>query len=181
MLIRLNKLNRGMAFYEPPIEVVRNFDDIDRSAHPDQQIEALLWIPAALVCRFLHQFPYLTNEADELFSIGVLVVIETVKNTKVSGEKIGAHVHVKACAEMEAYGNNLNSVIKVATRTRYRRRNKNKHTPSTVRLASEMALVEDNETEFVLRDAAEFLGINLETATQAERERLAHTLGLEVK
>lgn len=178
MLVKLNKLNRGVAFYDPPIEVVRNFDDIDRDAPADEQIESLLWIPALLVCRFLHQFPFLKNEADELFSIGMLTVVDTVNNSDHPGHKIGAIIHTLACADMEAYCNNLNSVVNIHTRTRYRNRMAGKDTPESVRLTHQ-ATVEDDQSELIVSDAAEFLGIDLDRASLAEKRTIARTLGLE--
>lgn len=178
MLVKLNKLNRGVAFYNPPIPVVRNFDDIDRKAPANDQIDALLWIPALLVCRFLHQFPFLKNEADELFSIGMMTVVDLVHNSDHPGHKIGAIVHTDSCAAMEAYCNNLNSVVNVHTRTRYRNRKAGKQTPESVKLTHQ-ATVEDDLSELLVRDAAEFLGIDLEKATLNDKRRIARTLGLE--
>lgn len=180
MLVKLSKLNRGMAHYEPPIPVVRNFEDVDRDAPVDEQIDALLWIPAVLVCRFLYQFPFVKSEADELFSIGLFIVVDTVNNTKHPGHKIGAIIHTNCVAAMERYCNDLNSAVSVSTFTRYKNRNANKETPKSVKLTNATMLrTEDDDAEFIVQDAANYLGIDLETASLKERRLLARTLGLE--
>lgn len=178
MLVRLNRLNRGMAHFVPPIPVVRNFEDVDRDAPDDEQIDALLWVPTILVCRFLHQFPFIKNEGDELFSIGLMVVVDTVKNTKHPGHTIGAVVHTNCVAAMERYCNDLDSVVSVSTFTRYKNRNAGKDTPESVKLTHQ-AVVDDDCTELYVRDAAEFLGFDLNSATLAQKRQLARTLGLE--
>lgn len=178
MLIRLNRLNRGMAHFDPPIPVVRNFEDVDRDDPDDEQVDALLWVPTILVCRFIHQFPFLKNEAEELFSIGLFVVVDAVKNTKHPGHKIGAIVHTNCVAAMERYCNDLDSVVSVSTFTRYKNRNAGKDTPESVRLTHQ-AIVEDDQTELLVRDAAEFLGIDLSKATLSDKRQIASTLGLE--
>ena len=180
MLVKLNKNNKGKASYEPPIPVVRNFDDIDRSAPPDEQIEGLLWIVAVLVCRFLHQFPFLYREGDELFSVGMIVVVDSVHNTDTPGDKIGSHIHTNACSAMEAYCNNLDSVVNMTTRTRYRYKERGKEIPTDIRLTAE-AVVEDDHTEIIVRDAAKTLGIDLENATLHEKRRLHEFLTKEKK
>src|SRR6056297_2980615 len=120
MLVKLNKLNKGSAHYNPPFPVVRHFDDIDRNAPADQQIENLVWIPALLVSRFLYQFPYLQNEADEMFSVGLTVVVEEVNKKGLPGDRIGAIIHTNACAAIEDYCNGITAVVKFSTRTRYK-------------------------------------------------------------
>lgn len=177
MLVKLNKLNKGSAYYDPPFPVVRHFDDIDRSAPVDQQIENLVWIPALLVSRFLYQFPRLHSEADELFSVGLEVVVEEVNKRGNPGDKIGGIIHTNACAAMESYCNNINSIVKVSTRTRYKNREKSKPNPSHIRLTSDRSSYDDN-TELILRDAAESLGIDLERMTLKEKRKLAEVLEL---
>lgn len=180
MLVKLNSRNRGMAHYEPPIPVVRHFDDVDRSAPDDEQIDSLLWVAAVMVCRFLHQFPVLAKEADELFSIGMFVIVDTVKNEDHPGHLIGAVVNKKCMAAMEQYANSLNSIVSVSTKTRYNNLNANKETPDSVRLTNGTTTrVEDDDTSLIVEDAAEFLGIDLEKASLSERRKLARTLGLE--
>lgn len=177
MLVKLNKANKGTAHYKPPFPVTRHFEDIDRDAPENEQIENLIWIPALLVSRFLHQFPFLRNEADEMFSVGVEVVVDEVYKDGTPGDKIGAVIHTNACAAIEAYCNNINSVVKVSTRTRYKNLQKMKETPSNVRLTAQ-AVTSDDDTELIVRDAAEFLGIDLQNMTLKEKRKLAEVLEL---
>lgn len=177
MLIRLNKSNPKLAHYDPPFPIKQTFGPVDRKAPVDQQIEAMLWIPAVLVCQFLHQFPFLEPEADELFSIGVEVVVDKANNSKASASVIGSHVFEKARVKIEEYANSLNSIAGPSTRTMYKNLETGKHTPHHVRLTSDTE-TSDSEAELLVRDAAEYLGIDLETATLAQRRTIADTLGL---
>jgi len=178
MLIRLDPKNRGMYRYEPPIEVVKTFGDIDREAPIDDQIADLLWIPASLVCRFVFQFPFLRSEADELFSIGVMVVVDKVNNSDAPGHVIGAHVNLKTQVKMEEYANSLNSIAGPTTRTRYEKIKGGILTPTHCRLTSEDRVVDD-ETELLVRDAAEHLGYDLNNMTLNQKRKLADTLEVE--
>jgi len=177
MLVKLNKRNKGTAHYKPPFPVIRNFDDIDREAPANQQIENLIWIPALLVSRFLYQFPFLRNEADEMFSVGLEVVVDEVHKEGVPGDRIGAVIHTNACAAIEAYCNNINSVVKVSTRTRYKNLQRMKETPHHIRLTAQ-AVTEDDETELIIKDAAEFLGIDLKNMGLKDKRKLAEVLEL---
>lgn len=177
MLVKLNKLNKNSASYVPPFPVVRHFDDIDREAPTDQQIMNLVWIPALLVSRFLYQFPYLNSEADELFSVGLEVVVKEVNKEGIPGDKIGAIIHTNACAAIEEYCNNLDSVIRISTRTRYKNLERAKRTPASSKLKSDR-FTTDDDTELILRDAAEFCGIDLENMTLKEKRKLAEVLEL---
>lgn len=177
MLIRLDPTNRGMYRYEPPIEVVKTFGDIDREAPIDDQIADLLWIPAMLVCRFVFQFSFLRSEADELFSIGMMVVVDKVNNSDAPGHLIGSHVNCLATVKMEEYANSLNSIAGPTTRTRYEKIGKGILTPTHSRLTSEDRVVDD-ETELLVRDAAEFLGYDLENMNLNQKRKLADTLGV---
>lgn len=187
MLFKLKKNSPGVYHYKPPIEIPRlpvGADPkcgIDRTMPEDEQIKCLLWVPALLVCRFLFQFPVLHSERDELFSIGLMELVSTVKdNPEIPGNKIGAYVNINACAAMEAYCNNLGSAITIHTRTRYRCKEQGKETPESVKITAEAEVRDDDFTELVIADACAMLGIDLETATSQERNELARTLGLEV-
>ena len=137
-------------------------------------------MPALLVCRFLYQFPVLHSERDELFSIGLLTLVDIVKNRpNIPGSRVGAYVHTNACAAMEAYCNDLGSAILIHTRTRYRYKQQGKETPESVKLTAEAEVRDDDSTELIVADACHALGINLETATLNQKRQLARTLGLE--
>ena len=186
MLFKLNKSNPGVYSYDPPIEIPKlpegadPYGGIDRNKPDDDQINALLWVPALLVCRFLFQFPVLHCERDELFSIGLFTLVDTVKNRPdIPGDKIGAYVHTNACAAMEAYCNDLGEAIPVNTRTRYRHKQRGKELPESVRLTAEAEVRDDDHTEYLLAEACRVNGIRLETATLNEKRQLARTLGLE--
>lgn len=163
MLIRLNALNRRVRHYDPPYTVSRNFDDIDTNAPQQEQVEGLLWIPAMLVSRFLGQFPTLRPEGDEMFSIGVMRVVEIVAKGQHAGDKIGAVCNMQCRRCMEDYVNNLDSVVSVCTSTRYNNLNSGKHTPSHQGMAfvKHWLSTEDDHTEFYLEDAAEVLELDI--------------------
>lgn len=177
MLVKLNRRNNGMAYYDPPFPVTRTFGEVDRDSNPNDQIEALLWIPAVLVCRFLNQFPFLKKEADELFSIGTLVVVDLVNNSDYPGDKIGGVINVTACEAMESYCNSLNSLMKVSRDTLYRNHRNGKRNPTNIRLTSQ-AVTTDDDTELLVKDAAKYLGIDLERMTLKEKRKLAEVLEL---
>ena len=172
MMIRLNPQSKAVRSYTPPFPVTKNFDDIDTDAPLNEQIEGLLWIPATLVGRYTGQFPILINEADELFSIGVQQVFDVVHKQKFPGDKIGGIVNIQCRYHMEAYCNNLNSVVKVCTKTRYNNRNNGKPTPSHKKLVAGRHRSDDDYTEVLLRDAAESLQIDLENMTLREKRQL---------
>lgn len=173
-MIKLNPSVRGVCHYEPPVPVVPHFEDIDVSAPIDEQIENLLWIPASLVCRFLYQFPHLGNEADELFSIGLQKVVESVTSGKYAGEKIGSVVTVKCRRAMEDYANNLTSVVKIGTTTRYENYRNGIDMPSCQALSETSTPNAVNDTTaIVIEEAAEHLGIDLENMTLSEKRKLA--------
>lgn len=175
MLIRLNKRNHRRVKYKPPFEVIRCFDDVDRDAPGEEQIEALLWIPWMLVCRFIAQFPTLRSEADALFSEGYMVVVDKVMNTKYPSEKIGAVINVAACKAMEDYANRLNSVVYVSHDTQYNNLKKGKQTPHHVKLVSDLT-TEDDHAELLVRDAAELLGVDVDNMTLKEKRRIQEVL-----
>lgn len=174
MLIRLNKKIQGMVKYNPPIPVEVN-TEISDSMSDDERITALLWIPSMLVCRFLYQFPFLKTEADELFSIGLFVVVDTVKNSPIEADKIGAHININCCSAIEEYCNNLNSVVSVKTRTRYRNKKDGKETPRSIRLTHEAKSVDDN-TELLIKDVCEHLGVDVKTMSNAVKRQIVEIL-----
>jgi len=170
MLIKLKKGGK-VAEYNPPVEVVRHFDDIDTESPATDQIEKLLWIPASIVARFLGQFPFLRNETDELFSIGCTIVAKTVSESKFSGDKIGAVCNVRCIRAMEDYVNGINSMVKVCTTTRYENLKNGIETPVHTSLTSCMG-VEDDHTEVMVRDVCERLGYDRDNLTLKQKRRV---------
>ena len=173
-MIKLNTFVRGICRYEPPVPVVPHFEDIDVSAPIDEQIENLLWIPATLVCRFLFQFPYLSNEADELFSIGMERVVRMVNEANYPGDKLGGAVNLACRKAMEDYANNLTTVVNVGTTTRYKNYRKGKATPSSQALSNiRVPAVNNDVSQVEIEDAAKVLGIDLENMTLSDKRKLA--------
>jgi len=175
MMIKLNRRDRSCLHYDPPIPVTRCFDDIDTDAPTDVQIEQLLWVPAVLVARFHGQFPTLHSELDELFSVGMLTVCEVVNAGKHDGDKIGGVIHVACVRAMEDYCNNLNSIVKVSTTTRYTNHKRGIETPSHKRMVMDHSSVDD-QTELMIRDAAEALGLDTENMDAKQKRRLFEAL-----
>jgi hypothetical protein len=182
MLLKLNKHNKTVRNYTPPYDVVRNFDDIDVKAPESEQVEGLLWIPAVLVGRFLGQFKFLVNEADEMFSVGVMRVVEIVAKRKHAGDKIGAVCNRQCIREIENYINNLDGIVKVSTSTRYNNLNDGKHTPCHFGMAfikhTMKGITVDDHTEFYLNDAAEAYDLDLTNLTVSEKRKLADAMNL---
>jgi hypothetical protein len=184
MLIRLNEGVKETAPYDPPFFVERRvgriagdeYRSVDRSLPDDDQIAELLWVPALLVSRFLYQFPFLVNEADEMFSIGVQVVVDKVKNSDVSGDVIGSHVYEKGRAVIEDFANSLDVIVASSTRTKYTELKKGKPLPKHVKLAPTQH-VEDELTDLYFRDAVETLGYDPENLTLSQRRKVARLLG----
>ena len=175
MLVKLNKSNKGCSRYDAPFEVTRHFDDPDASQSTAEQSEHLFWVAALLVSRFLHQFPFLRNEADELFSIGCATICEVVASGRYDLDKVGAVCNVKACRAMEDYVNGLNSVVKVCTTTRYSNLKKGVESPVHQALSTGMG-VEDDLSEILVRDAAECLGYDVENLTLAQKRKIREKL-----
>ena len=176
MLIKLNPSNRRCNSYEPPIPVTRHFEDIDPDASYADKVDQLLWIPAIIVSRFSAQFPALHNELDELFSIGVVTVCEVVDSGKHTSSKIGAVVHVSCVRAMEDYANNINSLVKISTTTRYAHLRDAVETPRHQRMAFDMTESYDDQTELLVRDAAELLGFDITALTTKQKRRLWEVL-----
>lgn len=172
-MIRLNPKSMAVRHYDPPFPVDKWFGPVDRTQTPNEQAAQLYWIPATLVSRYIGQFPTLTPEADELFSVGVEQVHAIVHKPSFTGCQIGAVVNVQCRYHMEAYCNGLNSVVSVCTKTRYNNRNSGKPTPSHMRLnsAHQHAHVDDM-TEVLLRDAAESIQVDLENLSLREKRAL---------
>ena len=175
MIIRLNRKSHACLHYMPPIPVTRYFDDVDTDAPANQQIEQLLWIPALLVARFHGQFPILHSELDELFSIGLLTVCEVVNGGGHSGSKIGGVIHVACVRAMEDYANDLNSIVKVGTTTRYKNHKRGIETPVHGRLTVDQAVSADM-TEIMIRDAAESIGLRIGDLDAKQKRRLYEAL-----
>lgn len=175
MLVKLNKSNKGCSRYDAPFEVTRHFDDPDPSASVAEQSEHLFWVSALLVSRFLHQFPFLKNEADELFSIGCMTICEVVSSQRYENDKVGAVCNVKACRAMEDYINGLNSVVKVCTTTRYSNLKKGVESPVHRPLTAGLGVVDDH-SEILVRDAAECLGYDIKTLTLHQKRKLREKL-----
>ncbi len=177
MLVKLNEDVEKQAPYDPPVEVTRHFTDPNRDAPASEQIEFLMWIPAAMVSRFLFQFPFLRDEADELFSIGVEVVAEKVADQTLSGSIIGSHITTLCMYRMEEYANSLDSVVNTSTRTRYTNFHRGKETPRNSRLTHDTSIQPDNH-EVILADAVRKFGKPLDEMNLTERRELARMLGL---
>jgi hypothetical protein len=171
-MIRLNPKVKTVRHFEPPFPVTRHFDPVDTSAPLNEQIESLLWIPATLVSRYLGQFPYLENEAEEMFSVGYEQVMAIVHKGGHSGDKIGAVCNVQCRYHIEAYCNGLNSVVKVCTKTRYNNRNFGKPTPSHKKLVAGRHRHDDDHTELLLRDAAQTLQLDLDNLSLRQKRLL---------
>lgn len=177
-LIKLSNYSRRVSYYRPPFEITRHFDDVDTDADPNTQIEQLLWIPAVLVGRFVGQWPCLESEADELFSIGVQTVVETVHRGAFSGEKIGAIVNVNCRYAMESYANNLGSALNISTTTRYVKRKEGKKCPRGFSLgaATKNLTESDSMVELEVKDACEMLGYNRSNLSTKQKRRLWEVL-----
>jgi len=189
MMVRLNPDIKTVWSYTPPIPVTRHFDDPSPTMTLNEQIEYMLWIPAALVGRWLGQHQFLIGEADELFSIGVLRLTEIVHDREryeSSPVGIGTIVYGRCHYAMESYINNLNSVVKVSTSTRYKNKRDGKETPMSLDLeglasaderhAWHPAYTVDDHSDLLLRDACEVLGYDYTNLTLKQKRRVADIL-----
>lgn len=176
-MIKLKTHNTECAIWNPPIPVEKHFGPVDITADQETQIKQLSWIPALLVCRFLGQFPHLWPEADEMFSIAMLKVVETVASNdgEFDGDKIGSVCNVRGRRAIEDHANGVYSAIKICTTTRYENRKKGIQTPVSGGV-SEWISHEDDHTELIVKDAANALGFDLENMTRSERKALAEAL-----
>lgn len=177
-MIRLNTMDKTCCFYEPPIPVDRHFGEVDTSAPADEQINALLWIPAVLVSRYMSQFPRLRSEGDELFSIGVTTVVEVVNSGQYGSDQIGSVTNVKCRRAMEDFANNIDRPLKVCKTTQYENRKRGVQTPKRAGSAhpSHQAKHYDDHSHLYLQDAAEMLGYDLDNLTRRQKKRLAEAL-----
>lgn len=163
-------LGRGKARwgYDPPIEVKRHRGPL--SDDQDQRIEQLLWIPASLVSRLCGQYPRLRSEADELFSVGVQAIVETVREDRHPAEKIGRVCHGKARRAMENYANGVDTVIKVSNSTRWKRFREGQPIPKSQGEPQPTATYDDL-TDVVIRDACQPLGYTDLSKLNARQKR----------
>ena len=160
--------------YTPPIPVSRHRGPL--SEDPSERVLQLLWIPATLVSRLCGQYPFLRPEADELFSIGVLAITETVNDQKHAGARLGAVCHGKARRAMESYANNLGTVVKIANSTRWKRYAEGRPLPRTCSPRHPLA-TQDDLTDVLIRDASVPLGYTEVSGLSArQRNRLRDSL-----
>lgn len=174
-MIRLKLHNTECALYDPPFPIERHFGTVDTDADQETQIKQLSWIPALLVCRYLAQFPHLWPEADEMFSIAMLKVIETIEESRFDGSKIGSVCNVRGRRAIEDYANGLYSAIKICTTTRYENKKKGIVTPRSSMISDRMNQYDD-QTELLVTDAAAALGIDLSSMSRADKRALAEAL-----
>ena len=180
MLVRLKFWVTKSISYDPPIPVSRNFQEHDPNQSKQDQVTGLLWIPAFLVSRVIYQFPYLKSEADELFSIGLLKLVELVDEAAVSGEQMDSKAMSVCLYWMEHYCNNLNSPMSIGTTTRYRNLRGGDPVPKRIAMTpglNEPGAVSDM-TEIIVSDAVKALGIDLSIAPLSEKRAIAKSLGL---
>jgi len=175
MLIKLNKNSPKVGRFIPPFAIPQTFEDHNPEDTIDDQIVGLLWIPATIVARFLGQFPFLENEQEELFSIGLLTVTKVVNSGKHKSNLVGAVCHVSCVRAMEDYCNNLDSVVLIATSTRYLKRNARKEVPSHCALPDTLCVTDDH-LELEIRDAAEVLGYDIDSLTLKQKRKLYRLL-----
>lgn len=174
-MIKLRQYDQTKVYFEPPIPVEPFFGDIDVSWPYDRQIECLLWIPAALVSKFIGQYPFLQSEDEELFSVGVEKVVEIVTSEKYDSGDIGAVCTVACRRSMEEYGNRLNRIVRVSTSLLYKNRRLGKKTPKSVSYTSGLTS-RDDRTETYMKDAAETLGIDLNNMSRRDKNELKRVL-----
>ncbi len=177
MIVRLRDV-KGNAPYIPPFPVTMPTEEpIDRSLPLDDQIMALTWIPAILVSRFLYQYPNLDSEADELFSVGIEVVVDMVNRDDVDGDDLIAWTVVNARRTMEVYASGLDSVVKVCQSTRYNRAKQGRKVPSSGELTEHGGAGTD-DTERIIELACQALDLDIRSASFADRKQIADYLGL---
>lgn len=174
-MIRLNPKIRASRSYNPPVLVIRYYEDVDTSLPLAEQLEQLLWIPALLVSRYLAQFPFLENESDEMFSVGMLRVAELIDENKFSGSKIAFAAFPRCNYAIESYVNNLDSIVKVSTSTRYNNLRNGKDTPSHQRLVTDQ-VVHDDHSQLLVADACQVLGYDPSNLSLKQKKRLASIL-----
>jgi len=171
MLIMFNPHIKQSAYFKPPVPVTLNFDGIDRTASKDDQVTDLLWIPAFLVARFLYQFPALRPESDELFSEGVLAVVEVVNDESVSTEDIERKCAMFCSHRMQQYARALYLPVSVSGPTQYSKRRSGDKIPKGTSSPVE-ATIEDDHSELLIRDALESYGFDLDNLTTKQRRKL---------
>lgn len=157
---RLNPRDSRRAPYVPPIPVEPYFGEITVDMPYEDKIKRTLWVPASLVSMMVGQYPHLRKEDDEMFSIGVEIVCDTMADEKYNDryEIITGIVAVRAQKAVETYANGLFSVVKVSTTTRYQNRARGIRTPRCKNVSRVMNIQYDDMTEMQIKDAMEALG-----------------------
>lgn len=176
MLIKLNKYNKQAAHYTPPVPVGKKLPGPTDEDSAEVILEKLLWVPAILVSQFLHQFPALRPDADELFSVGVLTLSTLIDREDLSANDVARFAKVRCCRAMEDYANTIESVILVNPTARYRRRKKYRAIPMSVPVGDTPLSSEDDHTDLHLRDAAEHLGLDLDNLSARDKRKLERLL-----
>ena len=171
MMVKLNMRNHTCRHYDAPFEIQRNFDDPSDNMTNEEVVNHLLWIPALVTARFLGQFQFLKSEADELFAIGCLKLTEIVSSGKYPMNRIGAVVNVAVVRACEDYCNNINSIVKVCTTTRYENRKRGVATPSHQRMTHDME-TSDDYTALIVEDACFALGLDFDALTRKQRQQV---------
>ena len=171
MMIKLNSRNHTCRHYDAPFDIQRNFDDPCETMNVDEVVMHLMWIPALVTARFLGQFNFLKSEADEIFAIGCLKLTEVVASGRHPMNKIGAVVNVAVVRAVEDYCNNLNSIVKVCTTTRYENRKRGISTPSHQRMSHDMETCDDY-TALIVEDACLALKLDFAKLTRKQRQQI---------
>ena len=171
MMIKLNRRNHTYRHYKAPFEILRTFDDPSEDMSSDEVVTHLLWIPALVTARFLGQFQFLKSEADELFAIGCLKLTEIAASGKYPMSRIGAVANVAIVRACEDYCNNLNSLVKVCTTTRYENRKRGVATPSHQRMSNDME-TSDDYTALIVEDACLALDLEFDSLTRKQRQQI---------
>ena len=170
-MIKLNKYNTQAAHYEPPFEIRKDKAKVEEGDTPQQIIDKLLWVPASLVARFLHQFPGLQSEADELFSEGVSTLSTLAHRTDLTVDQRSTYAYRRCLRAMENYANSIDSVISVSLETRYRRRKTGKGLPRSIQLDDVIGQTDDH-TSILLRDVADHLDVDLNNLSRKDLKKL---------
>lgn len=173
-MIKLNKYNLQAAHYEPPFAIRKDKAKVEASDTSQQIVEKLLWVPAALVARFVHQFPNLYSEADELFAEGVSTLSILAHREDLTAEQKSTFAYRRCLRAMENYANGTESVIAVSVETRYRWRKSGRQVPKSVPIDD--AGLMDDHTDILLRDAAEHLGVDLNNMSEKDQRALERLL-----
>jgi len=126
MIIRLRTHVRGSKFYDPPVKTDLFYSDEEfalaiAQGRVPQAIESNIPFVTFLVSRFLFQFPWLENEADELFSIGIIEYAQVIRDhEKYNGKSLRAVSMVKAQRKIEEYASGIGCLISCSLTTRYK-------------------------------------------------------------